>query len=173
MINIPDASDCPYAEETIMFRFSWPTRHGLALGALGPWIAVSMIVPANGAPAASCKMTDAQIAAVATLPNPVTRNETGAFVRDAKAMSDYEVENMCLTRRYFDMVAARRASGRKLKTSDVSYYAIEYLTAPECVLVRHDSNVARHGGVPEDAKFQAENEASCEREAGLPLRPSL
>src|ERR1700687_4571829 len=107
-----------------MFRFSWSTRHGLALGALGPWMVALMIAQANGVPATSCKMTDAQIAVVAALPNPVTSKETGAFVRDAKAMTDYEVENMCLTRRYFDMVAGRRASGRKLKTSDVSYYAI-------------------------------------------------
>jgi len=33
--------------------------------------------------------------------------------------------------------------------------------------------VARRGGAPEDAKYQAENAASCEREAGQPLRPSL
>ncbi len=156
-----------------MFGTSLPARHTLAFVALGPWIAALVVGQANGAPAASCKMTDAQIAAVAALTNPVTRGETGAFVRDGKAMADYDAESMCLTRQYYDLVAARRASGRKLKSTDVNYFAIEYLTPPECVLLRHESNLARRGGAPEDAKYEAENEASCEREAGLPLRPSL
>ncbi len=118
-------------------------------------------------------MTSAQIEAVGTLPDPVTTDATGAFVRDGAAMSEFEVQRMCLTRRYADLVAAKEAAGRRLKAIDVGGFLIDYLSAAECVHVRHVSNVARNGGVRESATEQAANEDSCQKEAGRPSTPSL
>ena len=80
---------------------------------------------------------------------------------------------MCLTRRYHDLVVARQASGQRLKGAEISYYAIEYLTVPECIRVRHETNLARRGSGAESLKDQAAIESSCQKEAGVPLKPSL
>lgn len=156
-----------------MFRRSLRVRHNTALCAIGPLIVLLVFANAGEAFADSCRMTATRIAAVAILPDPITPDAAGAFVRDGKVMGDEDVENMCLTRRYYDLVLARQAAGRKLKASDVNYYAIEYMTAAECILVRHESNLARRGGIPESPKDQTEYEDNCKAQAGLPLAPSL
>ena len=76
--------------------------------------ALVLLINPDRALADSCKMTSAQIEAVGALPDPVTTDATGAFVRDGAAMSDFEVQSMCLTRRYADLVAAKEAAGRRL-----------------------------------------------------------
>ena len=118
-------------------------------------------------------MTSAQLEAVAALPDPVTTDAAGAFVRDGATMSDFQVQRMCLTRRYTDLVAAKEAAGRRLKAIDVGGFSIDYLSAAECIHVRHVSNVARSGGARESATEQAANEDSCQKEAGRPSTPSL
>src|SRR5262249_8089867 len=103
-------------------------------GALALIIALLVMHPAApaAAQAVSCTMTAAQIAAVAALPDPITRNAKGAYVRRGKAMDSDEVLDMCLTRRFYDLIVAREAAGGKIKFSEMGMSQPYYLTEREC-----------------------------------------
>ena len=140
---------------------------------LGAVAALVLLINPDQALAASCKMTSTQIEAVGALPDPVTTDASGVFIRDGATMSDFEVQRMCLTRRYADLVAAKEAAGKRLKAINVGGFLIDYLSTAECIDVRHVSNVARNGGAGESATEQAANEDSCQKEAGRRSTPSL
>jgi hypothetical protein len=115
-----------------------------------------------------CKMTAAQITAVAALPDPITQNAKGAFVRGGKIMPDDDVQDMCLTRNHYDLVAKRVAARQRLKISEVGFYEPAYLTAPECVRTSQESTLAVAGGVPVTPEKLAALENECKRLAGHP-----
>jgi hypothetical protein len=115
-----------------------------------------------------CKMTAAQIAAVAALPDPITQNAKGAFVRGGKILADDDVRDMCLTRIEYDLVAKRVAARQRLKVSEVGFYEPAYLTVTECVRVSQESTLTVDGGAPLSPDKLAAVESECKRLAGHP-----
>jgi hypothetical protein len=128
-----------------MFPASLTVPQNAVRGVLGVTIVVLLVMGYSDETfAASCKMSAAQIAAVAALPTrPVTQNAQGAFVRDGKVMSDVLVQDMCKTRRMYDRVIAREAAGKTLTLEEIADgYIPNLLTQSELErLKRHTGRV--------------------------------
>ena len=105
----------------------------------------------SGAAQAACKLTTAQITTIAALPNPVTVNARGKYVQKGKVLHAYDVEDLCGTRRLYDLVAEREAQGQLLKASEIRPYVQYYLSDDEMAQIhKHVANViansAKGGG---------------------------
>jgi hypothetical protein len=123
--------------EEIMLRVSLTVSHAAGRGALGLTIALLVLGHSDEARAASCKMSAAQIAAVAVLTSrPVTQNAQGVFVRDGKPMSGELVQDMCETRQFYDLVVAREAAHKTVTPGEIVEYIPNYLTQSEYGRVR-------------------------------------
>jgi len=83
-------------------------------GLVGLMAAALLLASSDGAQAA-CKPTPAQVATVAALPSPVTVNARGRLVQNGKVLRGYDVEDLCVTRGLYDLVAEREAQGQLLK----------------------------------------------------------
>src|SRR5262249_8308121 len=104
-------------------------RRALAYSRGGVLVALAVTV-AGGAQAA-CKPTPAHVAAVAALHDPVTLNARGRFVQKGKVLRSYDLDDLCMTRRFYDLIAEREAQERLLKPTEIRGYVQYYLSADE------------------------------------------
>src|SRR5262245_25408114 len=102
---------------------------GLMLGMLG----TDFVSQAH---ADFCTFTPAQLAALAALPDPVTRNAGRKFVQKGKVLSEDDEYDLCSSRDLYDRIVAREAQGQLLKPAEVTYYIPFYLSPNELERVK-------------------------------------
>ncbi|MGO8972969.1 MAG: hypothetical protein ACLQNV_05475 [Steroidobacteraceae bacterium] len=81
----------------------------------------------------SCKLTNQDFVVLATLKHPIKRDQQGRMVWDGKAMSHLQIQDLCITRRFYDLMVDREKHGKSLtlkEIADVSYIP-GYLTEDE------------------------------------------
>jgi hypothetical protein len=82
---------------------------------------------------ASCKLTEHDLAVLATLKRPIIRDAHGKLVLGGKLMSELQIQDMCTTRRIYDLMMDREKHGRSLTLKEIedSGYVPAYLTEDE------------------------------------------
>jgi len=81
----------------------------------------------------SCKLTNQDFAVLATLKQPIIRDEQGRMGWNGKVMSDLQIQDMCITRRIYDLMVDREKHGKSLTPKEIGDfgYIPRYLTEDE------------------------------------------
>ena len=82
---------------------------------------------------ASCKLTVHDYEVMATLKSPITRDTQGKLVWNGKVMPVVQVQDVCTTRRLYDLMAEREKQRKTLTAKEIADmgYVPAYLTEEE------------------------------------------
>jgi hypothetical protein len=82
---------------------------------------------------ASCKLTSHDYEVMATLKRPITRDAQGGLVWNGKVMPVVRVQDVCETRRMYDLMEGREKQGKTLTVKEIAdtTYVPVYLTEDE------------------------------------------
>jgi len=97
---------------------------------------VALVVVGSSATAfdrASCKLTAHDYELMATLKRPIIRGSRGELVSNGKVMTAAQVQDVCTTRRMYDLMAEREKQGKTLTVKEIADmgYIPGYLTEEE------------------------------------------
>jgi len=97
---------------------------------------VALVVVGSSASAfdrESCKLTAHDYEVMATLKRPITRDAQGKLVWNGKVMPAVQVQDVCTTRRMYDLMAEREKQGKTLAVKEIADmgYVPAYLTEEE------------------------------------------
>jgi hypothetical protein len=82
---------------------------------------------------ASCRLTPHDYEVMATLKRPITRDAQGGLVSNGKVMPAVQVQDVCITRRMYDLMEEREKQGKTLTVKEIAdtTYVPAYLTEDE------------------------------------------
>jgi hypothetical protein len=96
------------------------------------WLAVVVLAcAADQAVAKDCALSPSQTAAIAKLPNPITRNAQGKWVQNGEVLDDQDNFELCNARHMYQLMVAREAKGKRLEIKEISPFDFTFLTESE------------------------------------------
>ena len=69
---------------------------------------------------ASCKLTPHDYEVMATLKRPITRDAQGGLVWNGEVMPAVQVQEVCITRRMYDLMEEREKQGKTLTVKEIA-----------------------------------------------------